>query len=73
MNLSQCTECGSNVNLSLDEFHSDDSGEMHSDCYDTYIDRSQQDALGSRYVQQTREQIYEAAARSSFERYGFSV
>ena len=73
MNRSQCVECGRTIDLTVDEFHSDDSGDMHMECYGTYVGRSQAEARGSyrgRYVQQSREQIQLAADRASQYRYG---
>lgn len=72
-NRSQCEECGRTIDLTVDEFHSDDSGYTHTECFDKYLERSQAEALGSfrgRYIRQSREQIQLAADRASQYRYG---
>ena len=72
-NRSQCVECGSTIDLMVDEFHSDDSGDTHSDCFDKYLERSQAEALGwyrNRYLKQSREQVQLAADCASQYRYG---
>ena len=72
-NRSQCVECGRTIDLTVDVFHSDDSGDMHSDCFDTYVERSSREALGwyrNRYLKQSREQVQLAADCASHYRYG---
>ena len=73
MNRSQCVECGRTIDLTVDAFHSDDSGDMHMECYGTHVERSQVEALGryrNRYLKQSREQVQLAADCASQYRYG---
>jgi len=72
-NRSQCGECGRTIDFTVDEFHSDDSGDTHSECFDKYLERSQAEALGwyrNRYLKQSREQVQLAADCASQYRYG---
>ena len=73
MNRSQCEECGRTIDLTVDVFHSDDSGDTHTECFDKYLERSQAEALGffrGRYIRQSREQVQLAADCASQYRYG---
>ena len=67
--MTTCEDCGVNISVAdVEDAHYDDSGAYHEECYERWV-MSQQDAFA--YVRQSREQIFEAAMRSSQERYGY--
>lgn len=73
INRSQCDECGSTIDFTVDEFHTDDSGDMHMDCHYVSVGRDAARFLAeyhTRYVRQSREQVQAAADRASHYRYG---